>query len=283
MTDTAKIRARELAPPSAAIVSFPTGLKDIVVDRIRPEPGLGRKRDREGHLELQRSIELFGVLTPITVRHAPDDSGDYLLIKGQGRTLACRLLGIPTIPAVVVDEAYAEHQKVQQFLVENVARLKMNPVDRALLIHHARLAGEETSSIAKRFGVTPTTVRRLLAQLEGATPREMSALRRGNVTLALHAIVARRVEPHERSDIIAALEQSPVRPRELDALFEAVGWERLAALGPQTARDRLLLFAWCLAVFNDLPAGETSFRIEALASRLPTEFAADGSVRWDAK
>jgi ParB-like chromosome segregation protein Spo0J len=82
-------------------------------------------------------------LTPITVRQAPDGSGDFLLIKGQGRTLACRLLGIEKVPAVVVDDDFAETEKVQQFLVENVARLRMRPVDRAVLIAHARREGEE--------------------------------------------------------------------------------------------------------------------------------------------
>src|SRR3954452_16636286 len=79
------------------------------LSRFRSRPGLDRKRDRDGHRELQRSIEQFGVLTPITVRLAPDGSGDYLLIKGQGRTLACRLLGVERIPAVVVDDRYAEN------------------------------------------------------------------------------------------------------------------------------------------------------------------------------
>lgn len=37
-------------------------LQHIEVERIRPEEGLGRQRDREGHKELWRSIEHFGVL-----------------------------------------------------------------------------------------------------------------------------------------------------------------------------------------------------------------------------
>src|ERR1039458_4158229 len=68
-------------------------LRQIPVELIRPEEGLGRQRDREGHRELCRSIQHFGVLTPITVRPAPDESGEYLLIKGQGRTMACRGIG----------------------------------------------------------------------------------------------------------------------------------------------------------------------------------------------
>jgi ParB-like chromosome segregation protein Spo0J len=58
-------------------------VREVPVERIRPEEGLGRKRYRDGHRELQRSIERFGVLTPITVRLAPDGSGEYLLIKGR--------------------------------------------------------------------------------------------------------------------------------------------------------------------------------------------------------
>src|SRR6266511_4814892 len=104
-------------------------VQQVPVAQIRPEDGLGRKRDRDGHRELQRSIAQFGVLTPVTVRVAPDGSGDYLLIKGQGRTLACRLLGVEKIPAIVVDSDFAENEKVQQFLVENVARLRMRPID----------------------------------------------------------------------------------------------------------------------------------------------------------
>src|SRR6266571_5801184 len=135
---------------SRPVKDQPPRVQQVPVAQIRPEDGLGRRRDRDGHRELQQSIAQFGVLTPITVRLAPDGSGDYLLIKGQGRTLACRLLGIETIPAVVVDDQYADNEKVQQFLVENVARLKMRPVDRALLIHRARQDGEETADVAKR-------------------------------------------------------------------------------------------------------------------------------------
>ena len=48
--------------------SHPPRIQQVPVDRVRPEEGLGRKRDRDAHRDLQRSIERFGVLTPITVR-----------------------------------------------------------------------------------------------------------------------------------------------------------------------------------------------------------------------
>jgi ParB/RepB/Spo0J family partition protein len=240
--------------------------------RIRPEDGLDRKRDKEGHRELQRSIEQFGVLTPITVRPAPDGSGDYLLIKGQGRTLACRLLRIHTIPAVVVDERYAESEKVQQFLVENVARLKMSPMDRALLIYRARQGGEETAAIARRFGVAPATVRRLLAQLDGASSAEVATLRAGEVNLGTHAVVARHVLPPERLDVLDVIARSSLKTKELDSLFMALGWNALEELGASHRMQRFRLLQWAISVLDQLPAGTTKGRFSQLALRFPIEF-----------
>lgn len=244
-------------------------LQSIPVARIRPEAGLGRKRDRDGHRELCRSIEQFGVLTPITVRRAPDGSDEYLLIKGQGRTLACRLLGIDKIPALVVAKDYAETEKVQQFLVENVARLKLGTVDRALLISHARAEGEETAAVAKRFGVSPATVRRLDAQLDCASSGEVAALRSGDVNLALHAVIAKHVRQDERGDVIECVAPHGIRAKEMDALLHAVGWCALAALGPNYRRQRLLLLEWACRTLAAAPKGSTRERLRHVALRLP--------------
>ena len=252
-------------------------VESVLVSRIRPEDGLGRKRDRDGHRELQNSIEQFGVLTPITVRLAPDGTGDYLLIKGQGRTLACRLLGIDTIPAVIVDDAYAETEKVQQFLVENVARLKMRPVDRALLIHRARQAGEETAEIAKRFGVSPATVRRLLTQLDGASSSEVAALRAGDVNLAVHAVVARHVDPGERPGLLDAVTRTSMRAKELEALLVALNWRSLMELGAEHRKQRLLLFSWACEVLSSTQ-GSLRERLRHLASSFPLAFDDGGTA-----
>ena len=249
-------------------------LQQIPVARIRPEDGLGRRRDREGHRELCRSIEQFGVLTPITVRLAPDGSGDYLLIKGQGRTLACRLLGMEAIPALVVDDRTAETEKVQQFLVENVARLRMSTVDRALLIARARRDGEETAAVAKRFGVHPQTVRRLQAQLSNASSGEVAALRAGTVNLALHAVITRHVDPADRDLVVGLAARHPVKSREMEALLEAIGWEGLSALGPRQQPHRVALLSWALTAFVALPkTAPVRQRIRDVAEQLPTQLA----------
>ena len=249
-------------------------LRQVPVARIRPEEGLGRKRDRDGHRLLCRSIEQFGVLTPITVRRATDGSGDYLLIKGQGRALACRLLGIERIPALIVDERYAETEKVQQFLVENVARLRFSAVDRALLIAHARREGEETSQVAKRFGVSAATVRRLEAQLDGASSAEVAALRAGDLNLALHAVIAKHVPPAERSEVIRRITPHGVRAKEMDTLLAALDWPALVRLGPNYRSQRLALLEWACRTLTSLPRAHPRERIRLLALQLPLRLSA---------
>lgn len=244
-------------------------LVQVPVERIRPEEGLGRRRDRDGHRELCRSIEQFGVLTPITVRPAADGSGDYLLIKGQGRTLACRLLGIRKISAVIVDETYAETEKVRQFLVENVARLRLSATDRALLIARARQKGEETTDVAKRFGVSPARVRQLEAQLDGASSGEVAALRAGDLNLALHAVIAKHVGSAERADVISRVAPHGIRAKEMDALLQALNWPSLTALGPEHREQRFRLLDWACQTLARLPKGHPRERIRQLAVLLP--------------
>lgn len=263
------------ATPTAGPPWFP--VRDVPVSRIRPEDGLGRKRDREGHRDLQRSIQQFGVLTPITVRPAPDGSGDFLLIKGQGRTLACRLLGVNTIPAIVVDDAYAESEKVQQFLVENVARLRMRPVDRALLIKRARQDGEETSAIATRFGVSPSTVRRLLAQLDGVTSHEVESLESGEVSLAMHAVIARHVDRSDRAAVLDVITGLKLKTKEVEALFVALGWQELTNLGDSQFGYRIALFHWACNTLVNLPAGTIKERFSQLAMKFPHALEKDGN------
>ncbi len=261
------------APAGGAVVAVTAReVEAIPVLHIRPEDGLGRKRDRVGHQELCRSIEIFGVLTPITVRRCPDMKDEYLLVKGQGRTLACRMLGIDTIPAIVVDDHFREVDKVQQFLVENVARLRMGSIDRALLISRARSDGEETTSVARRFGVSAATVRRLEDQLDNATSHEVAALRAGTINLAVHNVVSRHVPVGERPGIVDVLLMHKMSSKDLDALFRALGWRNLVALGPAYRTRRLLLFGWACHAFAETSPGSPRSRLQEVAAMFPDRF-----------
>ena len=91
-------------------------------------------------------------------------------------------------------------------------------------------------SVARRFGISAVTVRRLEAQLDGATSGEIAALRASNLNLSVHAVIARFVPADEREDVIRILSAHRTKSGELTSLFTALGWQRLVALGPAARR-----------------------------------------------
>jgi ParB-like chromosome segregation protein Spo0J len=184
--------------------------------------------------------------------------------------LACRLLGIEKIPAEVVDDSFDESQKVQQFLVENVARQKLSPVDRALLIVRARRDGEETSAVAERFGVSASTVRRLEAQINKASAGEVAVLQKGRVSLAHHAVIARLVNESEREAAMNALQGVRISSSDLSLLLETLDWPRLSAMRGKRAGDsRRWLLAWACATLAKQPGSTFQERLYRMILLLP--------------
>ena len=146
----------------------------------------------------------------------------------------------------------------------------MRPLDRALLISRARREGEETADVAKRFGVSSSTVRRLESQLDGATSGEVRALRNNNVNLSLHAVIARHVQSSsERAAVIEAIAPSGIRASDLEVLLGAVGWNELTKLGARHRHQRVNVLRWACEGFVAPPKTTVNDRIRRLAIQLP--------------
>src|SRR5690348_16348631 len=85
---------------SALIPRSTTGLRDVPVDAIRPNPWQPRGHFDEAELEeLAQSIREHGVLQPVLVSQQQD--GSYQLITGERRWRAVKKAGMPTLPALV--------------------------------------------------------------------------------------------------------------------------------------------------------------------------------------
>ena len=85
-----------------------SGRNDIVIeleiDKIKPNPYQPRKNfDEEALKELSESIERHGLIQPIIVMQKGDE---YLLIAGERRLRATKILGDKTIKAIVADFAF---------------------------------------------------------------------------------------------------------------------------------------------------------------------------------
>ena len=73
----------------------------LPLDRITPRVSQPfSQEDRESLAELCASIQRSGLISPITVQRMA--GGGFMIVSGNRRYLACRMLGLSHIDAVVV-------------------------------------------------------------------------------------------------------------------------------------------------------------------------------------
>jgi ParB family chromosome partitioning protein len=98
---------------------------ELDLDQIHPNPDQPRKTFNEEALqELAVSIDKHGLIQPITVK--AQEAGGYILVAGERRYRAHKLLGKPTIPAIVTQGNVDEIA-----LIENIQREDLNPLETA--------------------------------------------------------------------------------------------------------------------------------------------------------
>lgn len=91
----------------------------LAVDQIRADPDrLSRSRDRESLQELARSMAVLGLLQPITVCC---EGADWLVVFGERRLQAARLLGWRRITVRVIPHASPMLRRIMQ-ATENLHR-----------------------------------------------------------------------------------------------------------------------------------------------------------------
>lgn len=125
-----EIVRRQFAAGSGFLFAATTKLPRLVeirLDQIRPNPSQPRKVFDDGSIaELAASIERHGLIQPVTVRRIADEDDYYLLVAGERRLRAVRLLGRAAILAVITDGDADEIG-----LIENLQRQDLKPVDEA--------------------------------------------------------------------------------------------------------------------------------------------------------
>ena len=117
---------------SGGDVEQPSGLQllAIRIEAIRPDPDQPRRSFPEDSLsELSDSIRQDGVIQPIEVTEIA--ANQYMIVHGERRWRAAKMVGMETIPAVVRRSDYDGATRLVRQLVENIQREDLNDVDRA--------------------------------------------------------------------------------------------------------------------------------------------------------
>jgi ParB family chromosome partitioning protein len=135
----------------------------INVSSLNTRKDLGAGTEDTSLADLALSIKEKGLLNPITVLERED--GRYDLIIGQRRFLACKQLGLETIPAIVRDRMDDTDATILS-LVENVHRADMSPIDKARAYKTIYQKYEDYANVARETGVAIATIKKYMMLLD---------------------------------------------------------------------------------------------------------------------
>ena len=140
-----------------------SSINEVELDLIFANPNQPRTHfDEDSLTELATSIRELGVISPITLRK--NDDGTYLIIAGERRFRASKLVGLKSIPAYV--KTAADEQVMEMALIENIQREDLNAIEIALtfyrLMEEYKLTQERLSDRVGKKRATIANYLRLL-------------------------------------------------------------------------------------------------------------------------
>ncbi|TKB61914.1 MAG: ParB/RepB/Spo0J family partition protein [Nitrospira sp.] len=174
MTATLDLTALDRTTPTSVPTPDPIAKERIVTAEVlgRPlqiqvkdideDPGQPRQEfSAESMEELENSIRLHGVKTPISIRPHPTEQKRWILNFGARRLRASKAVGKATIPAFV-DRSHTDYQQV----IENLQREDLKPRELAIFIKRKMDEGEKQAQIAELLGVNRSMVTNHLALID---------------------------------------------------------------------------------------------------------------------
>lgn len=150
-----------------------------------------RARNQRQHQTIVENIEKIGLKRPITVtrRSKEGEEDEFDLVCGQGRLEAYQLLGIATIPGMVISAGQEDCMVMS--LVENIARRQHQAVELMREIEALHHRGYNDAQIGDKLGVTSSWVNMILCLLERGEERLLAAVEKGIVPISLAVTIAR--------------------------------------------------------------------------------------------
>ena len=150
-----------------------------------------RDRNMKVFEEIVESIQLIGLKKPITVAERAGEYGQlkYMLVCGEGRLNAFRILGETHIPALVVD--VSDEDAFIMSLAENIARRGYRPLEILADIELLRERGYTADVIIQKTGLSPKYVRDIVFLLEQGEERLIEGVQRGSIPLTTALEIAR--------------------------------------------------------------------------------------------
>lgn len=158
----------------------------LKLSQIYPNPNQPRKQFDDGALkELADSIRVHGLIQPIVVNKQDDG---YMIIAGERRYRASKLLGLETVPVVI--KQYTNKQVSEIAIIENLQREDLNPVEVARGIKKLMTEYQLTQElVAERLGVSRSAVANYIRILN-LYPEVLEKVEKGKISFGHSKILA---------------------------------------------------------------------------------------------
>ena len=167
----------------------PDSVVMVPIERI--EVLNSRDRNMKVFEEIVENIRSIGLKKPITVteRAGVDGTPAYLLVCGEGRLNAFRLLGETHIPALVV--SVSDEDAFIMSLAENIARRGHRPLEILADIELLLTRDYTIEDIVQRTGLSQKYVRDIVFLLEKGEERLIEAVQNNTIPLTAALEIAR--------------------------------------------------------------------------------------------
>jgi ParB/RepB/Spo0J family partition protein len=109
---------------------------ELPVELIDPDPRNPNVMSDTKFSKLVSRIEKYGFDEPIQVIPNPEDAGRYLIVGGEHRYKAARILSMATIPAVVKEHLQDEVERYTELMARNIDRGDLDTAKFNKLLDH---------------------------------------------------------------------------------------------------------------------------------------------------
>ncbi len=194
-----------------------SSVANIPLAEIEVNPHQPRTQfDEDGLKDLAESIEIYGIIQPITVRRlAPQQ---YQLISGERRFRASKLAKLNEVPAYV--RLVNDQEMMEMALVENVQRENLNPMEMATTL--ARLKNEfsvNDDKLATIIGKRRSTITNYRGLLK-LPPNIQEALWNEEISMGHARALVGLEDPIRRQDFFTKLIVDNLSVRALEKLIQ---------------------------------------------------------------
>nr|WP_211437101.1 ParB/RepB/Spo0J family partition protein [Campylobacter curvus] len=201
-------------------------VEEIEIAKILPNPYQPRQHfDEEALKELSESIKRHGLIQPIIVIKKDDG---YMLIAGERRYRATKILGERKIKAIIAD---LKSQNLRELaLIENIQRENLNPIELANsykeLINEYKITQDGLANIIHKSRTQITNTMRLLLlskstqkllqedKLTQGHAKVIVGLSAGDEKMIVDTVIGQKLSVRETENLVKKLKNKDLQKKE---------------------------------------------------------------------